>query len=89
MTFNFSKIMDMLNPSTTITYENVLEAHNKAPKRICLKTSHSLSLRQIDFGDVKWALNLPFEESIKKIFESETDLSIYKKRNGVLIEKIL
>ncbi len=82
MAFDFSKIMEMLNLSTDITYENVLEAHNAKPKRICFKTSHSDSLREINFEDVKWALNLPFEESIKKIFESETGLSIYEKKNG-------
>jgi len=66
------------NSSTTITYEKVLAAHETTPKRICLKTCHANALKEVNYDDSKWALFLPFEESIKKIFESETDLKVYK-----------
>lgn len=79
--FNLEEI---LNPSTTITYQKVLECHNLIPKRICFKSCHSNALRTTDFdnSDVKWALFIPFDNTIKKLFEDETNLQIYKTKAG-------
>jgi predicted amidophosphoribosyltransferase len=82
MTIDISKLLERFSSSTTITYESVLEAHNKSPKRICFKTSHANSLREVNFETCKWALFLPFKESIKKVFECETDLTIYHTKKG-------
>ena len=82
MAFNFTKILERLNPTTTITYEKVKDVHGKSPKRICFKTCHANSLRKVSFDDVRWALFLPFKESIKKVFEKETRLKIFKTKKG-------
>lgn len=73
-------ILEFLNPSTKISFEKVKEAREKRPKRICFNSSHSNSLRPISFqgNSAKWALFLPFDNTIKKIFEQETGLTIYK-----------
>lgn len=80
--FNLEEI---LNPSTTITYDKVITLHNLSPKRICLKSCHSNALRTTNFdnnSDVKWALFIPFDNTIKKLFENETDLKIYQTKAG-------
>ena len=82
MPFDINKLLAKFSTSTTITYNSVLEAHNKSPKRICFKTTHSNSLREVNYENTKWALFLPFKESIKKIFESETDLTLYETKRG-------
>jgi hypothetical protein len=81
MAFNLRSI---LNSSTTITHEKVVEIHNTKPKRICLKTCHSNALMATNFkdSDVKWCLSIPFEESIRRIFEKETGLKIYRTKKG-------
>ncbi|MFM2224177.1 MAG: hypothetical protein RJA07_379 [Bacteroidota bacterium] len=85
MGLNIIKLTNWFSPntaSTVINYERVKEYHSYRPKRICFNSTHSNALCAIDFGDVKWALNLPFEESIKEIYESETTLKLIKKKNG-------
>ena len=76
--------LELLNPSTKITFEKVKEARENIPKRICFSSSHSNSLRSIDFNgnSAKWALFIPFDNTIKKIFEHETGLRIYKTKKG-------
>lgn len=78
------RLMNIFNLGTTITHEKVIEKQGLTPKRICLKTCHSNSLREIDFdnNDAKWALFIPFSETIKKIFEKETELIIYRTSKG-------
>lgn len=75
---------ELLNPSTKITFEKVKEVREITPKRICFNTSHSHSLRPVSFNgnSVKWALFIPFDNTIKKIFEIETGLKIYKTKKG-------
>ncbi len=77
-------LMSILNPTTKITYDKVKETHNKKPKRFCFNSTHSNSLREINFenNSAKWALFMPFKNSIKKIFEKETGLKIYETRKG-------
>ena len=80
--FNLDEI---LNPSTTITYQKVIDSHNSIPKRICFNSCHSNALRETNFDnnpDVKWALFIPFDNSIRKIFERETGLQIFPTKNG-------
>lgn len=79
----FFNINEILNSSTTITYQKVIDTHNIKPKRICFNSFHKKALKEVkDYGDVRWALNVPFEESIGKIFEKETGFSLRKTRYG-------
>ncbi len=80
--FNLEEIF---NNSTTITYQKVIDCHNLSPKRICFKSCHSNALRTTHFDnnpDVKWALFIPFDNTIKKLFEKETNLKIYPTKAG-------
>lgn len=73
---------ELLNPSTSITYQKVLDKHNDSPKRICFNSCHKTAFKAIDYNDVKWAINLPFEETIGKILTKETGFSLIKTRYG-------
>ncbi len=84
MAFDFLSFSKYFNTdSTNINYDKVKEIRNKSPKRICFKTSHKNSLRSVDFDHpANWALFLPFENSIKEIFESKTNLKLEKTSSG-------
>jgi len=75
---------NILNSSTKITFEKVKNLHSKKPKRFCFNSTHKRSLREVSFegSSVKWALFIPFQNSIKKIFEKETGLRIYETKKG-------
>lgn len=76
MIFNLILIGDFIDPPTTITLDGIIEAHNKTPKRICFDSRQTKALRRFSYQDTIGSLNVPFEETFKKIFEDETKLSL-------------
>ncbi len=80
MLFSFEEI---INPSTKITYDKVIESHNlDIAKRICFNSCHKNALKKKTFKDIKWVLNVPFEESIGKILKKETGFSLIRTKYG-------
>lgn len=65
-----------------INRKTILEVHSQEPKRICFNSTHRNPLKQVNYTNgIKWAFFVPFEESLSKIFESETSLELYKMKN--------
>jgi len=78
--FDFSDIFS--KRPTKIDYDRVRDYHALTPKRICFNSTHSNSLRTVDFDTASWALFIPFNESIELIFKEETNLAVWKTKKG-------
>lgn len=79
--FDFNKLFGKIKDK--ISYKSVVEAQEKSPKRICFNSCHSDALKETGFEKgPRWALFIPFEESIRKIFIEETGLDIYPTKKG-------
>jgi len=66
----------------SITYEKVESLRDLTPKRICFNSCHSGALRKIKKNDTIGFFNVPFTESIGKIFKRETGLNFKQNRFG-------
>lgn len=76
------EILRFRKPPTKITKENVFEYHEKTPKRFCFLTTHPNAVKRITDSDNVGTLNMPFEESIAKIFRNQTGINYYQTRYG-------
>lgn len=65
-----------------INFEKVESLRNVTPKRICFNTYHSNALRKIKQNDTIGFFNVPFDESIGRIFRKETGCNLKQNKYG-------
>lgn len=64
-----------------LTKERVLAIHNLSPRRISFATTHATEPKWCPVDSRVGTFNIPFKETVQRIFEAETKLKLYPNRN--------